>query len=166
MINAILRLRRDNDYNYQKIKDTFVPANGEICLVDTADSGLRVICGDGSSTFGQLEYVDDYLKVGYYREGAFYFDNLYTEKINAFTNCLYIDKTNGQLFYFNGINYERIGAGAVPTANAKQAGIMKLYDSIGDNEDGTMTQKAITDELDDKVEIDLNEHEEMLIFTL
>ena len=32
MLNAILRLRRDNHYNYAKIKDTFIPANGEICL--------------------------------------------------------------------------------------------------------------------------------------
>jgi hypothetical protein len=51
-INAILRLRRDNDYNYAKIKDTFIPADGEICLVDTARNGLRAVCGDGVSTFG------------------------------------------------------------------------------------------------------------------
>ena len=35
MLNAVLRLRRDNDYNYAKIANSFVPANGEICLVDT-----------------------------------------------------------------------------------------------------------------------------------
>jgi hypothetical protein len=42
---------------------------------------------------------------------------------------------------------------------------MKLYTTIGDNEDGTMTQKAITDELDDKVEVEINKDEELLIFT-
>ena len=42
---------------------------------------------------------------------------------------------------------------------------MKLYDTVGTNTDGTMTQKAITDELDDKVEIQLNKDEELLIFT-
>lgn len=51
-INAVLRLRRDNDYNYSKIKDSFIPKNGEICLIDTAKDGLRAVCGDGSSTFG------------------------------------------------------------------------------------------------------------------
>ena len=62
MINAVLRLRRDNDYNYAKIKDTFIPANGEICLVDTARNGLRAVCGDGVSTFGQLEYIGESFK--------------------------------------------------------------------------------------------------------
>jgi hypothetical protein len=44
-------------------------------------------------------------------------------------------------------------------------GIMKLYDTVGDHTDGTMTQKAITDELGEKVEIELNKDEELLIFT-
>lgn len=33
---------------------------------------------------------------------------------------------------------------------------MKLYNTIGQNEDGTMTQKAITDELNEKIEIELD----------
>lgn len=53
----------------------------------------------------------------------------------------------------------------IPSASAKIAGVMKLYDTIGSNTDGTMTQKAITDELDDKVEVALNTSEEMIIFT-
>ena len=40
LFNTIIRLRRDNDYNYAKIKDTFVPAKGEPCLVDTAKKAL------------------------------------------------------------------------------------------------------------------------------
>lgn len=42
---------------------------------------------------------------------------------------------------------------------------MKLYDSVGQNTDGTMTQKAISDELDDKFEIALNIEEETIIFS-
>jgi hypothetical protein len=53
----------------------------------------------------------------------------------------------------------------LPTATATIPGVMKLYNTIGQNTDGTMTQKAITDELDDKVEIELNMDEELLIFT-
>jgi hypothetical protein len=41
---------------------------------------------------------------------------------------------------------------------------MKLYSTIGDNEDGTMTQKAITQELGEKVEVALDIEEELLIF--
>jgi len=41
---------------------------------------------------------------------------------------------------------------------------MKLYNSVGQNTDGTMTQKAISDELDDKVELILKAEEELVIF--
>jgi hypothetical protein len=80
MINAILRLRRDNDYNYAKIKDTFIPANGEICLVDTARYGLRAVCGDGVSTFGQLEYIGESFQQGYWDHitETFYYDKKLT----------------------------------------------------------------------------------------
>lgn len=53
----------------------------------------------------------------------------------------------------------------VPIATSSISGIMRLYNSIGENTDGTMTQKAITDELSEKVEVALNIGEEMLIFT-
>jgi hypothetical protein len=59
MINAVLRLRRDNEFNYDKIKNSFVPADGEICLVDTARDGLRAVCGDGKSTFAELSFLND-----------------------------------------------------------------------------------------------------------
>lgn len=42
---------------------------------------------------------------------------------------------------------------------------MKLYNSTGSNIDGTMSQKAITDELNEKVELTLNQEEETLIFS-
>jgi hypothetical protein len=42
---------------------------------------------------------------------------------------------------------------------------MKLYDSLGSNTDGTMTQKAITDELNEKVEVEINKDEELLVFS-
>lgn len=54
LIDAVIRLRRDNDYNYEAIKNTFVPASGEVVLVDTAQTGLRAKVGDGVSTYAQL----------------------------------------------------------------------------------------------------------------
>ena len=62
MINAVLRLRRDNDYNYEKIKSSFIPANGEICLVDTSRNGLCAVCGDGITPFGQLKFINEIVK--------------------------------------------------------------------------------------------------------
>lgn len=167
MINAILRLRRDNDYNYAKIKDTFIPANGEICLVDTARDGLRAVCGDGTTPFGQLEYLGEVIVKGFFFEGEFYTSVGHEEKITGYTSRIYIDILTNSMYYYNGINYIEVSGrqGEYPIATETTPGIMKLYDSVGENEDGTMSQKAITDELDDKVEITLNHDEELLIFT-
>lgn len=165
-LNAVLRLRRDNDFNYAKIKDTFVPANGEICLVDTARDGLRAVCGDGVHTFGELDFIGEVLVKGYYYNGNFYKDGTYENVITGSTIKIYIDISKGSLYYFDGENYQSVSEdGPIPTASSTTSGIMKLYDSVGSNTDGTMTQKAITDELDDKVEISLNLDEETLIFT-
>jgi hypothetical protein len=166
MFNAVLRLRRDNDYNYAKIKDTFIPANGEICLVDTAREGLRAVCGDGVHTFGQLSYIGELIVKGYYKDGAFYSDTEFTKEIPGATIKIYIDILTNTMYYYDGINFVTIGGKtSLPTASANISGVMKLYSTTGFNEDGTMTQKAITDELDDKVEITLDTSEELLIFT-
>lgn len=50
-IEAVIQLRRDNDYNFEKVKNTFVPENGEVILIDTAKDGLRAKVGDGYSTY-------------------------------------------------------------------------------------------------------------------
>lgn len=41
---------------------------------------------------------------------------------------------------------------------------MKLYDTIGNNIDGTMTQRAITKELSEKFEMEVIVEDEMLVF--
>jgi hypothetical protein len=168
MVNAILRLRRDNDYNYAKIKDTFIPANGEICLVDTARYGLRAVCGDGVSTFGQLEYIGESFQQGYwdYITEKFYKDkNLTQEIVDKRENVLYLDIDSSQLYSYTGSEFKLIELN-LPTASETVLGVLKLYDSVGDNIDGTMTQRAITEELDTKVELSLKEDEELVIFSL
>lgn len=190
MINAVLRLRRDNDYNYAKIKDTFIPANGEICLVDTARYGLRAVCGDGVSTFGQLEYIGESLEQGYYDNTAnnFYVDKNLTIEAEKRENIIYLDIESSQLYYWTGELFKAIELN-LPTASETIVGVLKLYNSTGQNTDGTMTQKAITEgmddineeldtmskdvdtkinsineELDTKIELSLKEDEELVIF--
>jgi hypothetical protein len=159
-INAILRLRRDNDFNYAKIADTFIPANGEVCLVDTSADGLRAVCGDGVSTFSNLDFIDNLLIRAYFYEGAFYKEAEHLNIIQGSTNKLYIDAIDGEIYHYNGSNY----ISAVPAATAEVAGIMKLYTTTGNNEDGTMTQYAISSALNKKVEVSLDaENEELII---
>ena len=158
-------LRRDNDYNYTKLNIT--PQFGEILLVDTAREGLRIKCGDGVTPYSELSFVDDLYLKGFYKDGKFYVDRTYSTELLSTTNKLYVDLTSNTIYFYNGVSFvcTTNGSNTLPNASATSAGILKLYNTIGTNTDGTMTQAAITDELDDKVEIDVNLDEELLIFT-
>ena len=141
------KIRRDNSYNYSA---DYIPANSEICLVDTADSGLRVKVGDGTTTFGELDYSDTIIIMGYYADGQFYSDAQKTLVIAPVMNKFYIDLASTKLYIYDGSSYI---TASVTVANATEevAGIMKLYKTTGDNEDGTMTQKSITTEIGKKM---------------
>ena len=161
MINAVLRLRRDNDYNYAKIKDSFIPANGEICLVDTATDGLRAVCGNGTTSFGQLKFIDSLIEKGIINGQKFYTDNTLSEELQGVSHKIYVDLKDNKLYHFDENQFKQLCV--ISAASAEQAGIMKLYDEVGQNTDGTMTQKAITDNLNKKVEISLEE--ETVVFS-
>lgn len=161
-VEAIFKLRRDNDYNYEKVKDTFIPAKGEVCLVDTARLGLCVKVGDGVSTYGSLEYVNTIFQMVTFVEGKAFIND---KEITPSGNKIYIDANNtNDLYYYNGVEFVLIGLGSLPTASAETAGIMKLYSTTGENVDGTMTQKAISDELNTKVSASVNLEDETIVF--
>lgn len=168
---SVIALRRDNDYNYKKIENTFIPANGEVCFVDVAGYGLRTKVGNGVSTFAQLPYADEtilqninsLIVKGYLYQGKFYIDASHTELIEGMIGRIYIDAISSKLYTYNGINYETQN-GSLPNATADTAGVVKLYDQVGQNVDGTMTQRAITNELNEKFEMDVVEEEEMVVF--
>ena len=162
-INVVIACRRDNDYNYAKVATTFIPKSGEICLVDTSRQGLCAIVGDGSATYGDLlanGYVNDIFIKGFYLNGTFYNvkenptdANILDKNINK----IYIDLNNkNNIYYYDGENFVLIGIGNLPTASADTAGVVKMYNVTGSNEDGTMTQKSITEELEKKVEVSVN----------
>ena len=161
-VEAIFKLRRDNDYNYEKVKDTFIPAKGEVCLVGTARLGLCVKVGDGVSTYGSLEYVNTIFQMVTFVEGKAFVND---KEIAPSGNKIYIDANNtNDLYYYNGIEFILIGPGSLPVASAETAGIMKLYSSVGENVDGTMTQKAITDALNEKIGASVEAENEIIIF--
>lgn len=160
-------LRRDNEFNF---KNTTPKAN-EICIVDVAGYGIRVKIGDGSNIFTDLPYIDDYalksvdniIIKGYFYQDKFYSDSTHAELLDAVIGRVYIDSISSKLYTYNGTNYEAYKT-SLPNATAEIAGVVKLYDTVGQNIDGTMTQRAITDELDDKVEMQVIKADEMLIF--
>ena len=167
---ATIQLRRDNDYNFERIKNTFIPASGEVVLVDVASVGLRAKVGDGFTPYGQLQFVDEDIRnmvqFGYYDNGLFYRDPTKQTISTAMINKIYIDKIRSQIYYFNGEQYIQVtNTQTIPTASSEFAGIMKLYSTTGQNVDGTMTQKSITDELDLRTKTSVDTDKELLIFT-
>lgn len=97
--------RRDNYFNYNA---DFVPANGQICFVDTASDGLQIKVGDGITTWENLNYL-----VG--------------------SDILF--------------------------------GLTRMYSTTGSNTDGSMTQKAITEALNKKVEVSVDTANELVTFS-
>ena len=159
--------QRDNDYNYNKVADTYVPARGKICFVDTAHDGLRVKVGDGVTVWKDLEYADEFIIKGYYYENNFYKDKNHTKLLSGAIQKIYIDLAERTIYFYDGERYISASGNAtqIEPATEEKAGITKLYQTIGNNSDGTMSQKAIADELNNKIEIALNVSEELLIFT-
>lgn len=170
ILKGYASLRRDNDYNYRKIEDSFIPLKGEVCLVDTARNGLRAKIGDGRTSFKNLRFTDEdiahnVIVKGYLYDNQFYSDIALTILIEPSVNKIYINAANGTLYVYSGKQYEAITQ-TIAAATATTAGVLKLYDSLGENTDGTMTQKAITDELNDKVEIATDAENELLTFII
>lgn len=168
ILNAVIQLRRDNDYNFKKVENSFIPANGEIVLVDTAKDGLRAKVGDGYSTFAQLQYTDEDLRNtvvhGYFYQNNFYQDAMHSVLMNGMINKIYIDDATRKLYFFNGTQYNVITSDFV-TATADTPGVVKLYGTTGQNVDGTMTQKAITNELELRYKAEIDSDNELLVFS-
>lgn len=159
-------IRRDSEYHFK----TTTPKANDICIVDVPGYGIRVKIGDGVSAFADLPYVDEYISKnvdsiiirGYFYNGQFYADALHVELLEAVVGRIYIDAVSSRLYTYDGVKYE-VYKTSLPNATAEIAGVVKLYDTLGQNVDGTMTQKAITNELDDKVEMKVDRAEETLI---
>ena len=149
VMKTIIKIRRNNLYNYEKYQDSFIPENGELCLVDTPRTGLRVKCGDGVSTFSELDYADTIVYQGYLIDGLFYTDQQKTQRIEENFNKIYFDLATAKLYIYND-GYKPVSTD-VPNATVDVAGVMKLYDTTGQNIDGTMTQRAITSEIGKKM---------------
>lgn len=171
VLEAIVQLRRDNEFNFEPIANSFIPANGEVVLIDTRRDGLRAKVGDGRTPLANLIWADaryrDAVVTGYYDESedVFYETNTKEVALSAYTNRLYIDRWRNKVYYFNGLTYVLVD-GAYSPASATTPGVVKLYSTTGQNTDGTMTQKAITDALDMKSKASVELQDELLVFSI
>ena len=168
ILNAVIQLRRDNETNFEKIKDTFIPLNGEVVLVDTSN-GLRAKIGTGTTKYANLPFTDviarNGVTNGYLDNGIFYTDISKSQIIEGSIGKLYIDNSHSTVYYYDGDQYIGI-QGTLTLASAEKPGIVKLYNTLGYNVDGTMTQKAITDEFNTRYKTSIDSQKELLVFSL
>jgi len=113
--------------------------------------------------FEPIASASDVIIRGYYLNDKFYTDSTYQTECVKDTKCLYVDIiSGGSLYTWDGTKYNR----SVKDASSTLAGVMKLYQTHGQNTDGTMSQKEITNGVQSiKFNVDL-EDEECLILDL
>ena len=134
--NTIISLRRNTESEYNNHPD-FIPKKGEVCFVDTIRSGLRMKIGDGINYFSDLPYEFANITTGYYYNGNFYYDENHSAVATGYAGVLYVDLSNSYVYRY--INSAYVQLYPVPQATSEVAGIMKLYNTTGNNEDGAMT---------------------------
>ena len=155
VLNTRISLHRDSEANWQKIQNSFTPLLGEICFIDTS-RGLRAKVGDGVNYLANLPYSDEQLISdiesivipAYFLNDKMWKDSTYTEEVTKAVNKIYIDKNSNIIYHWDGSNWISVND-TLPTASDLVAGISKLYNIHGQNIDGSMTQKAITDGIDE-----------------
>lgn len=146
-MNAVLRLRRDKALKYNLLR-SFIPLDGEVCIVDTAREGIKIKIGDGITQWENLPYSElGVLQLGYQSGGIFYADQEHTEALDMLSS-LYIDLDTNRVWYKTSSGLKEIKV-PLPNATRDIPGILKLYDTWdGLNEDGAVTQAALKQKFD------------------
>lgn len=125
--------------------------------------------GDGATKFGDLPFEfengssSNLVAAGYYKGGKLYTDNTYSTELSPIVGVIYIDPSTSKIYSTDGETFGEIQS-ALPPASAEIAGVVKLYDTTGENSDGTMTQRAITQGLSEKIGVQAVDGEQLIFF--
>lgn len=159
-IKTKIQLRNDTSAAWST-NGSLVLGKGEIAIENCTDGTNKIKIGDGTQTWANLPYLYAGAEVGYLSNNLFYKDSTYQETLIGYRNRIYVDLNSKKLYFYDGQNY----LDTVPAASDSVPGIMKLYNTTGQNTDGTMTQKVITDQLNTKVGAEYDSSQELLIFS-
>lgn len=87
VLQTVIQLRRGTEEQWELVKDTFIPREGEPCTTiydDGRDALIKI--GDGKHTWGQLGYIKDsfFITVSRSDSGELVSDKTYEEILKAF----------------------------------------------------------------------------------
>ena len=141
-----------------------LPESGEdgiVYLVPTQVSGQYDEYVWKDSQFKKLNtrIISDIITEGYYFANVFWKDSGHSTRLPDKIDCIYLDIPNSTLYYYNTVDqgYKQFLSINIGPATPTTPGVMKLYETTGDNTDGTISQAVITAKLKDKVELDTTE---------
>lgn len=138
------------------------PLRGEP-IWETDTNKLKI--GDGEKDYEDLPYVagdgsssSDLVLFGYYDKDldVFWKEEAKINVLPRFVTSLYIDKLSKLIYNLVDNVYTLL----INVADKNTYGLSRLYDSFGQNEDGSINQKILTDGLNNIVNVD--EEEEIL----
>jgi hypothetical protein len=167
-LKTIVKFRKGSESQFNP---EYIPLRGEVVFVEFANDINKMKIGDGVTKFADLPYADKYLIDqinsivirGYYIDGEFYTDEQKSSKYVPYEYKLYIDIPSNLIYSYDGTSYVTSG-NIVGPATETNPGIMKLYNTTGNNTDGTMTQNSITSEIGKKFVVTPDE-DETITFT-
>ena len=148
-IASRIYLKHDVEKNWNKAT-TFIPQKGEIIVYDSDSSHNlpRIKIGNGDQTISNLPFTVDYN------------ESIIALEVDGQTFTY--TKGDGSVHSFQTQDTDTTYSLGTDTVT----GLTKLYATIGNAEDGTMTQKAIKTELDKKVGVEINSSENQLAFVI
>ena len=123
----------------QAIADAIREKTGDTTTYTVAemDEGIKKIVTTTSNT----------VLLGYYLNDTFWTDSTYQTEAIKSESIIYIDRNTRKLYIYDGLQYRCIDDD-LSKATSEIAGILKLYSTYGENEDGTITQKFFTGSID------------------
>ena len=182
VVSYILALKGAKSYTDEAIKENSILVKGyykdgafysdQACTIELEPSNKFIyldLFGHNLWEYEDSQYVQvtesvtDAIVAGYYLNGEFYKDTTYTEKLEHSNLRYYIDISTFDVYKYNGdgVGYQKFVS--LPLATPMVAGVMKLYDTLGDNEDGTINQKITTKAFGTKLTVDGYENEELIL---
>ena len=163
MANITIQFKRGTKANLEEKlvpEQLGVPAKGEP-IWETDTNKLKI--GDGLSSYTNLPYfsndsIDEIILEGYYDPVTTYFYDKAPEEVDRqrlpeWSNRIYRDMATNSIYYFKSLGrFIKLYDG------------VKLYDTYGQNVDGAMTQKAVTNAVGDiTFKLDENQDECLIL---
>lgn len=86
-LNARIQIKIDSENAWNLVNTTFAPLSGEMCIYRMNDGSIRIKVGDGATTVGSLEFIDEQLQVEVTNLSETVYKAILYESDEAITDC-------------------------------------------------------------------------------